>query len=612
MRIKSIKAIDIPPIKMFEANDLSDLIVLAGPNGVGKTRLVISILEYFKNISGDNIVLSLEPTHKDEFSAWGGKSLDTSNPADAKLLRQTLHTNRLRRNFLSNIIYFESDRSIQKVQPLQFEWEMIDPWDEQVQWNIAITGLRSRFQDTIHAIFKKLQTQKSSIANRAIQLRQSGHTSMNLDFEDPLDPFRAAFFQLLAPKELVSADIKKQTLRYRLNGEEFDISTLSSGEREVLNITFDFILRKPSDCIVFFDEPDLHLHPELSAKLISTLKSVGDHNQFILCTHSPDIISSSLDDSVIFITPPKDDESNQGFTIKPGDKTSEILHRLGHSVGVISLGKKIVLLEGKSSSLDKKTYTHILRNRFPNLVVLPSGGKDIIRSFGTLLTDVLDHAIWGVDFYMLADRDAIPFDKVDEKIRKKSNNRFRALSKYHLENYFLDEQILSRVFEDMEPPESWLRNPKEIETRLREIATSQLSYATALISSKYLRDTVGNIDIMPKDCHDKNKEELKLLMENSLNSEEDRLANQFDSSILGTFIGETYDRLNSSLSAPGNQWKFDIPGRPIFNIFCNRADFNKGRLMTRYIQISENADTNPFQEIIDIFESFSTHRNEDG
>lgn len=385
MRIRTIRAKNIPPVKQFEVDDLSDVVVLAGPNGVGKTRLVNSLLGYFQNLSGTNMSFVVEATHEDETSTWKKGVLDTSNHADAQLLTATLQQNRRRRNFRSSVFYIESDRSIQKIQPLKFQWEMADPWEEQISWNTNFGGLRNRFQDSIHAIFQKLQSQKTAIASRAITLKREGHTSMNLDFSDPLVPFRDAFHQLLAPKVLENPDIQNQTLRYSLNDESFDINTLSSGEREVLNITFDFILRQPSHCIVFFDEPELHLHPELSAKLISTLKTVGEQNQFIFCSHSPDIISSSLEDSVVFLTPPKQDNSNQGVVIHVGDETSEALHRLGQAVGIVSLGKRIVLIEGTSASLDKQTYTHILKNRFPDLVLLPSGGKGNLKSFSTVL-----------------------------------------------------------------------------------------------------------------------------------------------------------------------------------------------------------------------------------
>ena len=138
---------------------------------------------------------------------------------------------------------------------------------------------------------------------------------MKLEFTDPMIPFNEAFFKLLGPKIFAKPKIREQRLTYMDGGNEFDIKSLSSGEREVLGIAFDFILRNPSHCVVFFDEPELHLHPELLSRLIMTLRHVGESNQFILVTHSAELISSSLDETVIFLTPPKKDGSNQAVKI---------------------------------------------------------------------------------------------------------------------------------------------------------------------------------------------------------------------------------------------------------------------------------------------------------
>ena len=97
---------------------------------------------------------------------------------------------------------------------------------------------------------------------------------------------------------------------------------------------FDFLLRNPSDCIVIFDEPELHLHPELSYKLLQTLRTVGENNQFIFCTHSADIITASLDQSVIFMAPPLTTEQNQAIVVREDDKTHEALKLLGQSIGI--------------------------------------------------------------------------------------------------------------------------------------------------------------------------------------------------------------------------------------------------------------------------------------
>jgi len=605
MRIREIAVSAVPPIRCFRTNTLSDVVVLAGANGVGKTRLVETLIQNFSSLNNPNVRLAIEATDPEESEQWHKATLDTSNRADAEVLRQTLQQNRRRRNFRSSVLYFESNRSIQQVKPFAFSWDMPDPWEENISWNYALTGLRNRFQDTLHAIFRKIQNQRNSIAIRAQQLRKQGFVQMNLDFEDPVTPFREAFTQLLAPKVLEDADLKNQTLRYSINGATFDIKTLSSGEQEVLNITFDFILRWPLHCIVFFDEPELHLHPELSSKLINTLKTVGESNQFIFCSHSPDIISSCLDDSVIIVGPDRGEDTNQAIEVKPEDETNEALRSLGHSIGIVALGKKIVLIEGTAASLDKQTYGHILRNRFPGLVLVPSAGKHTIFSFETIVSHVLERTMWGVDFMMLCDRDAVPFGSDPRKLRDNSKGRFRVLPRYHLENYFLDEAILAEIFAEMEPNGSWLTDPEKIRGSIREIAKSRVSYATALMVTKHFREKVGNLNLMPKGCHGMTCTELKEGLAAELAREQARFATAISAVEVDALTERTFSRLYESIEKDDGVWVCEIPGKQVFAMFCSRANIEPGRLKTMYIRSVLSRNDGAFDEIIGIFEDLS-------
>ncbi len=278
MKLLSIKAGEIKPIRRFEINNLADVVVFAGPNGVGKSRLVQQILAHLQRPGpGQSISLIVEATTPREEQAWQKKAIDTAIAGDGPLLQRSLQQSKYqRRNFKSSVLYFESDRSIQQVAPFNFTWDMIDPWDEPISWNAGFSGLKNRFQDTQHAIFRKIKSLENQIAKRALDLKKGGAAEMSLDFfGDPLEVFKDVFSQLLAPKKLQDADVRGQRLTYECDGQTFGIDALSSGEREVLNITFDFLLRSPSHCVVFFDEPELHLHPELSFRLLNVLRGIG-------------------------------------------------------------------------------------------------------------------------------------------------------------------------------------------------------------------------------------------------------------------------------------------------------------------------------------------------
>jgi predicted ATPase len=620
MRLRSINAEKVNPVKRFYVDGLSDIVVFAGPNGVGKTRLVEATLASFRNPiayrgtgSQPKVQLIIEATNSLEKNEWGKDVIDTSVVSDVQLLTRSLQKARRRSNWQGSVLNFESDRTILQVQPYMFTWDYQDPFEEGVGWDVSFSGLKARFQDTLHSIFRTVRSRRESIALKFEELiRNREHIQhqraidvldqIDRDFPDPIDVFKRAFGQLLAPKVLADPDPKTQQLFYSFEGQTFPISSLSSGEREVVNIVFDFLLRSPSDCIVFFDEPELHLHPELSYKLIQTLKAIGQRNQFILCTHSPDIITASLDNSVIFVAPFKAEGINQAIPVREDDETNVALKRLGQSIGIIALGKKLVLIEGAVSSLDKQTYGAILRERFPNLVLVPSGGRGVIASFEVLHEQVLNRTIWGVEFFMLCDRDAAPL----HDSRPSGSARLKVLGRYHLENYFLDEDVLANVFANVGEQEgSWLRSPQEIRRVLKEIAQTEMTYAVALATSSYFREQVGNLSIMVKDCIGMSVDDLVGQLVARVRHEQNRIASLLQPGEVESYARTMAKKLQNSLDQDTEEWKALVPGKPLLNMFAGRAKFDSARLKTAYIREAEQRPVNPFREVIDIFASFA-------
>jgi energy-coupling factor transporter ATP-binding protein EcfA2 len=607
MRLTSIEINDSPPIRQFAIHDLSNVVVLAGPNGVGKTRLVNSLLATFRNsqpVPQRRIIV--EATSPAERQDWGQSTLDTSKADDVRKLLTTLQKQKSRGKWESSVVQFESDRSIQQIQPFSFSWDVIDPFFEMVGWDTGFGGLKNRFQDTIHSIFRKMQSRRNDMATRAEELLKQGATSMALDFPDPLVPFKNAFAQLLAPKSLMDPEVKQQKLSYSFEGQTFPLDSLSSGEREVVNIVFDFILRNPSHSIVIFDEPELHLHPELSYKLLQTLQTIGDQNQFIFCTHSPEIITASLENSVVFISPPKATQGNQAIPVREDDDTHQALRLLGQSIGIVALGRRIVLVEGADTSLDKQLYGTILKSRFPNLVLVPSGGKQVIQSFSTVVDAVLNRTIWGVEFFMLCDRDAVPLHLDPTVVERGANARLKVLPRYHVENYFLDEHILAEVFKLMESQDSWLTDPKQIAAKLKELAADMVSYTAALMESASYRQAVGNVDVMPKGAHGKTSKDLSNLMESRAKSEIARLEQALAPAKVSASVAERMDKIQQSLANDSDDWQKVIPGKQLLARFAALAKIDVGRLKTLYVRQVELSKTDTFNEIISIFEHFSS------
>jgi len=86
------------------------------------------------------------------------------------------------------------------------------------------------------------------------------------------------------------------------NGVRFDFNQLSDGEKSYLALVSDIArkmamthptLEKPleGDGIVLIDEIDLHLHPAWQREVIGKLQTVFPNCQFVITTHSPQVVS---------------------------------------------------------------------------------------------------------------------------------------------------------------------------------------------------------------------------------------------------------------------------------------------------------------------------------
>lgn len=87
----------------------------------------------------------------------------------------------------------------------------------------------------------------------------------------------------------------KQLIFINQNSEEFGIEGLSSGEQQILSKVFPLFTDTMKGHVILIDEPEGSLHPSWQIGYIPVLRRCAQNNdcQFILATHSPQIISSA-------------------------------------------------------------------------------------------------------------------------------------------------------------------------------------------------------------------------------------------------------------------------------------------------------------------------------
>ena len=64
---------------------------------------------------------------------------------------------------------------------------VVDPFLEDVGWEMTFNSARQRFQDVVHALYRKVRSQKEEIASTALKLQREGSREIRLEFADPLD-----------------------------------------------------------------------------------------------------------------------------------------------------------------------------------------------------------------------------------------------------------------------------------------------------------------------------------------------------------------------------------------------------------------------------------------
>ena len=124
--------------------------------------------------------------------------------------------------------------------------------------------------------------------------------------------------------------------------------------------------------------------------------------------------------------------------------------------------------------------------------------------------------------------------------------------------------------------------------------------------SAQIRNDVGNIDVMPKDCFNKSIDDLLSSIDEKFEEENKRVKNSLDKDVIMKMTTDIYNILSHSLSS-GDEWKDNIPGRTILGKFASKTNMDVGRLKVMYIKEAEKLTPSPFQEIIDIFESFELY-----
>ena len=604
MKIQSLEITDYQPIKNLKLDNLGNAIIIAGANGSGKTRLKQSIVE---TLQGSPVIgMTLSATRDEEENKYfSGKTLVIQKGIGNPVLNNYINSRKFGSGrFVGSLVQIDSDRSIKAMKFSPVNWFGGDPDDTDTLTNFYFNPFTNRWQDFMNYIHQKSAAQDKKIADEVKTNPTKSGNQILIEHPDPLEKYKQIFRDLLPGKELQNIDpASPREFQYKeVSGTLLPFGSLSSGEQEVVKVVFDFVRKEIRHSVIIVDEPELHLHPTLTFKLIETLKKIGDlTNQFIFLTHSADLISTYYSTGDVYFIDAIQTGTNQAHKLSELSYShNEVVQLIGQNIGLFAVGKKLIFIEGEESSIDRLAYHTIVQTIVPEAKVIPVGSVTNIITL-SILEEQIRHSIFGINIYMIRYRDGLNDTQISAL---EKNGRIKCLKRRHIENYFLDAEILFKVAQKLYLISTNPAITKEfIELEIKRIVEESINFNLLKNTKEYL--AINHFFKIPtvKDLDSKTLDQIKDEIIAGINSSLGDLSVGLNETEFRKWLNKEEIKLKG-LIKNGN-WQTEFQGKIIFSKIC--SDILKEdplRVRQAYVDIALTDKPQLLDDIINILKGF--------
>ena len=233
-------------------------------------------------------------------------------------------------------------------------------------------------------------------------------------------------------------DMNKRKLVPEKNGKEYDLNSMSEGEKVTLFYIL-ITLFAPRDAYIIVDEPETFLNPSMYNRLWYLLEEYRKDCTFIYISHHLEFISSRNAHNIYWC---KKYDGNKNWEIKEisgelGDIPKELV------IELLGARKNILFCEGSRESLDYKVYTLLFENQ---VVVVPVGGhKDVINN-----TKAYNNSkLFDGEAYGIIDKDY----HSKEALENYEQNKIYHLEFNEIEMFLITNEILEYVLTNTYAPD---------------------------------------------------------------------------------------------------------------------------------------------------------------
>ncbi len=342
LHIKEYNGLENLDINFESEGKVLDLIVLAGINGSGKTRVLESIRYWFEMFRGKavNVELFYEENEIEVLeSLMNSEGLTEVEKEAQKDIEFTdclrnikfynydyRHNKTENRNYNSKII----SRSFEKLKvfpkiiyvPTEINFEEIKKAQTNLKKEYNFINIVDSYE--IKDIPSYIATRISKVANEEEnltmgQVRKKVFKEINGIFE---------ILELDVKLSEISKDENSMPIFTNSSGKKFGINELSSGEKQLFLRTLAIKMLEPENSIIMIDEPELSLHPKWQQKIIDVYKKIGKNNQIILATHSPHILGSVEKENIILLIKNQDGNVETRLGKELGNSYGQTMKRI--------------------------------------------------------------------------------------------------------------------------------------------------------------------------------------------------------------------------------------------------------------------------------------------
>jgi hypothetical protein len=333
------------------------------------------------------------------------------------------------------------------------------------------------------------------------------------------------------------------------------------------------------------DEPELHLHPELARKFIRHMRTIHPQNQIWIATHSADLIDEAGRERVVYVRRKLDNPSvGECVSADSDEAVIEILRDLFGYSGFVGISRKVVFSEGTEASADRKMFTSLFPALAEEIKIIPAGTVTNLARINRAVLSLLESDFARCEFYLIRDRDYLS-DEYVARYEAQGQGRLFVLRRHHIENYLLDENVISEVLASVfqvNMPSTEVRN--RLLAIAREISASILrDMVVARFTELYQQEdcSIGNhsnglsLTTPEGESNDDVFNPLREALLEKIRSVDTGVRERITEERLTTIVNTCRNEVISALNRDNEDWKIVFPGKILLKQFGQRNDLGK-------------------------------------